>query len=259
MAFLDPVFNPVFMPLVNQAGPFWTIVILSLVVSLVSTVAYKYLTDQKLLKEIRDRQKEYQKKLKELRSNPEELKKVQSEYFQNSGETMKQSFGQSLKPMMITLIPLLLIFGWMSGHLAYEPIYPGESYSVAAVLKSESLLNETKLILDAGTEIVGIPVLIPGEKTVTWSLKSQEGEHNLTVKAGATEQTKTVLITQKLEYAEPVSAFQHSDIEQIKINYRKLQPLGSFELFGWYPGWLGLYFIFSLIFSMGLRKVLKVY
>lgn len=259
MAFLDSVFNPLFLPLIDRFGPFWAIVILSLVVSLISTVAYKYLTDQKVLKEIREKQKEYQKKLKDLRSNPEELKKVQSEYFRNSGDTMKQSFSQSIKPMMITLIPLLLIFGWMSGHLAYEPIYPGESYSLTAILKNEGLLNETKLIPDIGTEIVGVPVQIPAEKSVTWPLKSQEGSHNLSIKSGLTEQIKTVLITKSLEYAEPISSFQHSDIEQLRINYRKLRPLGDFQIFTWYPGWLGLYFIFSLIFSMGLRKVLKVY
>jgi uncharacterized membrane protein (DUF106 family) len=36
-------------------------------------------------------------------------------------------------------------------------------------------------------------------------------------------------------------------------------PLGAFSLLGWHPGWLGTYIILSLIISLLLRKVMKVY
>ena len=50
------------------------------------------------------------------------------------------------------------------------------------------------------------------------------------------------------------------DIKKIEIGYNKLKPLGQkFSLFGWQPGWLGIYIILSIISSMALRKVLNIY
>jgi len=169
-------------------------------------------------------------------------------------EYMKSSF----KPTLITMIPILLIFGWMAGHLSFEPIYPGETYSVSADFLEE-IKGEAELIADEGTELIDLAKqdIIGGK--ATWKIKSSEGEHYLTVKVGKDEQSKKVLITKELRTEEAVSIFQHSDIKQITINYNKLRPLGTFEIFGWQPGWLGLYIIFSLIFSMVLRKLLKIY
>jgi uncharacterized membrane protein (DUF106 family) len=31
------------------------------------------------------------------------------------------------------------------------------------------------------------------------------------------------------------------------------------NLFGWEVGWLGTYIVFSIVFSMGLRKILKLH
>ena len=253
MAFLDPVFDPILQPLINLS-PFWAIVILAVIVSLLITLVYKVATDQNKMKDMKGKQKDYQKQMKELRSNPEEMMKVQKEAMKLNMEYMKSSF----KPTLITMIPILLIFGWMAGHLSFEPIYPGETYSVSADFLEE-IKGEAELIADEGTELIDLAKqdIIGGK--ATWKIKSSEGEHYLTVKVGKDEQSKKVLITKELRTEEAVSIFQHSDIKQITINYNKLRPLGTFEIFGWQPGWLGLYIIFSLIFSMVLRKLLKIY
>lgn len=269
MAFLDAIFNPIFMPLVNW-DPFLAIVILSLIVSLISTLAYKYLTDQTVLKEIREKQKDYQKKLKDLRSNPEELKKVQSEFTQMSMGTMKQSFGQSLKPMMITMIPLLLIFGWMAGHLAYEPIGPQETYSLTAFFKS-GVVGEASLVIDDGTKLLSPEKQNISAGAVNWKLKSPEGKHEFVIKYDVFENTKSLIISQKQDYLEPITTYTKSDIEKSIVEHQPLKPVEKFlekfetyaefkiPIFNWRPEWLGLYFIFSLIFSMSLRKIFKVY
>jgi len=59
------------------------------------------------------------------------------------------------------------------------------------------------------------------------------------------------------KYEPALTAYQHSDIQNIKINYNKLVilPIG----FRNWLGWLGLYIILSIIFSLGLRKLMKVY
>tara|TARA_Y100000310_G_C20602658_1_gene773863 strand:- start:629 stop:1390 length:762 start_codon:yes stop_codon:yes gene_type:complete len=253
LAFLDPIFNPVLLPLINF-NPFWGIVILSFIISLLIVIIYKMVTDQNEMKRLKDEQKEYQKKLKALKSNPEEMMKVQKEAMKKNMDYMKHSF----KPTLITFIPIILIFGWMNAHLVYEPIYPGETFSVTAMFE-EGFTGEAELEGDEEIELISEVKQEIKENQATWNLKSSKGEHFLTVKVGSDEQNKKVLITKDLVYEEPITSYQHSDIEQIKINYNKLKPAGNFSLFGWKPGWLGWYIIFSIVFSMGLRKLLKIY
>lgn len=252
MAFLDSIFNPVLLPLMNKS-PFLGILIISFILSVMVVLIYKYFTNQVEMKRIKEQQKEYQQKFKELKDKPDEAMKLQKEAMGKNFEYMKHT----LKATLITMLPIILVFGWMNAHLAFEPIYPGETYSITAQLK-EGVAGEAELIVDEGTELVS-PARQPINSGVSWNLKSGEGEHLLTVKAGSAEQSKKILVTKELVSEPIVSFYKHSDIEQIKINYNKLHPLGGFEFFGWQPGWLGLYIFFSIIFSIGLRKVLKVY
>lgn len=250
--FLNPVLNPLL-----KLGPLWAILILSLVISLVITVVYKYLTDQKRMKELKDEQKELQNQMKSLKDSPQEIIKLQKEAMKKNWEYMRSSF----KPTLVTMIPIIIIFGWMTAHLSYEPIYPGETYSLTAIFDKEAT-GQATLTVDNVTKILSEEKQEVKPET-TWKIKSAgEGYHLLELKYGDQSYPKKVLITTDLTKSdeEPVTLIQHSDLKQMKINYAKLKPLGiTFNLFGWYPGWLAIYLFLSLLFSMGLRKVLKVY
>ncbi len=255
-SFLDYVFGPLL-----QLGPFWAIFILALFVSLLITLVYKYMTNQQLMKEMKDKQKEAQNKIKELKDKPEEMMRMQKEMMKQNFEYMKHSF----KSTFITMIPVLLIFGWMAAQFSYEPIYPGETFSITAEFLEE-VKGEAELVadLDQGTELISSAKQEIKEGKANWQLKSTEGEHQLKVKAvssetGGQEQSKKVLITKELKTEPALDTYLNSEIKSIKIDYKPLKPLGGFEIFGWKPGWLGIYIILSLIFSLGLRKVLKVY
>lgn len=256
MAFLDPVFNPVLQPLLDFDS-FLAILLLSLVISLLITLVYKYLTNQAEMKRLKEQQKEFQNRMKGLRSNPEEMMKIQKEAMKVNMEYMKHS----LKPTLVTMLPIILIFGWMNAHLAYEPIQPGSNYDITLLLE-EGFTGDVELQPDAGTEIISQPQQVNTERM--WRLKSSAGEHFLIFKTGKETQTKKVLITKTSDYAEPITIYENSAIKQIKINYNKLRPLNELarmelSLFGWQPGWLGIYIILSIIFSLGLRKALKLY
>ncbi|PIN73426.1 hypothetical protein COV20_04320 [Candidatus Woesearchaeota archaeon CG10_big_fil_rev_8_21_14_0_10_45_16] len=256
MAFLEPVLGPVLRPLIDLS-PFLAIVIISLAYALYATFVYKKMTDQPKLKEIKSKQKEFQRRMKELRSNPEEMMKVQKEAMSvNKDYMMNASFKP--KVMLATMLPALLIFGWMAGSLAYEPIYPGEVYTITASF-SEGVTGDAMLAVDEGTELLSDATQsITG--ALTWRLKSTEGSHTVVVEAAEEQQSKNVLITKDLRYEEPVAQYEKgSAISNIQINYNKLKPLGTTSIFGWQPGWLGIYVIASLVFSLILRKLMKVY
>jgi len=253
MVFLDPVLNPVLQPLLTKS-PLLVILLISFVISLITTLVYKFATNQTEMKRLKEQQKDFQKRLKELRHNPEEMMKVQKEAMKSNMDYMKHS----LKSTLITMLPIILIFSWMTGHLVYEPIYPGETFSVTASF-AKGVNGNAELIPDQGTELSSDAKQQISNGEITWRLKSTEGEHTLTVKNGETQQQSKVLITEELKYDNPITMYQHSDIEKITVNYGKLQPLGDLSLFGWYPGWLAIYFLSSIAFTLGLRKLLKVY
>ena len=253
MAFLDPVFSPVLLPLINMS-PFFGILILAFVVTLLMTLAYKYLTNQAEMKRLKEKQKEFQKQMKELRDNPTEMMKVQKEAMSANMEYMKHSF----KVTLITMIPILLIFGWMNAHLAYEPIYPGERFGITASF-AEGVTGDAEMVVDEGTELFS-DAIQSINSAVIWNMKSTEGEHVVTIKTKNDQQSRTVLITKELNVADLLVVFEKSDVRQIAIQYNKLRPLGAgFSLFGWEPGWLAWYIVFSLVFSLGMRKVFNVY
>ncbi|MFH1682946.1 MAG: EMC3/TMCO1 family protein [Candidatus Woesearchaeota archaeon] len=253
MAFSD-FLNPIMGPLL-KLGPFWAILIISLVVSALITLVYKLVTNQKLMKELKEEQKEYQKKLRSLRDNPAEMMKVQKEAMKKNMAYMKHSF----KPTLITMLPIILIFGWMSAHLSFEPIYPGETYSITADFQ-KGISGEIELFPDEDTQLLS-EAKQQINSGVTWQLKSKtEGAHILEFNYDNQSYTKKVLITKELAYEEPITVFQHSDLTVIRTEHSKLRPLGqTFSIFGWQPGWLGIYIILSLIFSLSLRKIFKIY
>tara|TARA_B100000315_G_C14422133_1_gene516068 strand:- start:607 stop:936 length:330 start_codon:yes stop_codon:yes gene_type:complete len=75
------------------------------------TLVTKYFTNQTRMKELKGIQKAAQKRMKEFKDNIEEQKKIQKEIMEGSMELMKHSF----KPLIITFIPLILVFWWIRG------------------------------------------------------------------------------------------------------------------------------------------------
>ena len=90
-----------------QSSPKISIVIIGLLITLFSTLVTKWVTNQERMKELKDKQKENQKLMKEHKGNTAKMMEIQKEMMGHSMEMMKQSF----KPMIFTMIPIILIFG----------------------------------------------------------------------------------------------------------------------------------------------------
>jgi uncharacterized membrane protein (DUF106 family) len=88
-----------------QAQPLLSVIIFSLAITSLLTFVYRKLTDQKRMKEIKDKQKELQAKLKG-EQDKEKIMEANKEMMSLSSEMLKMSF----KPMLITFLPLIIIF-----------------------------------------------------------------------------------------------------------------------------------------------------
>tara|TARA_Y100000310_G_scaffold19285_1_gene18884 strand:+ start:1725 stop:2168 length:444 start_codon:yes stop_codon:yes gene_type:complete len=106
-SFLDPVLGPV----MSISSP-WNLVLISFILTAIITLAYKFLTDQKLMKEIKQEMKDLQKRMKEVKDNPTEAMVVQKQIME---KTIKQ-MTQSIKPTLVTFVPIIFIFTWLRGY-----------------------------------------------------------------------------------------------------------------------------------------------
>ena len=95
--------------------PIYSLIGISAIVTLISTLAQKFLTDQKVLKHLKERQKEIQKELKGCKDE-HLLKELNSELMGITGTMFKAS----MKPMAATIIPFILLFIWLKG--IYTPL-----------------------------------------------------------------------------------------------------------------------------------------
>lgn len=230
----------------------YSVLIISFVVSLFINIVYKFMTDQKRLKEIREEIKLHQKRMKELRDDPKKLMEVQKDAM----KIQMEMFTQTMRSTFITIIPLLLLFAWMNAHFAYAPIKPGQDFTTTMLFK-EDTSGSPEIIVPEGIKITGSAVVdINDNHEAVWNLKGEEGEYLLQYKFEALSFDKEVLITQNSDYKAPVKNINQNDVEQISISHDKniLLNIRNFKI-----GWLGTYIIFSLIFSMVLRKIMGLY
>ena len=86
----------------------WGMLILVFLISLIMTLIQKYLTDQKALKEMKERQKALQEEMKKHKGHPEKLMEMQKEMFKFMPRMMKLS----MRGVVYTAIPLILLFRW---------------------------------------------------------------------------------------------------------------------------------------------------
>ncbi len=238
------------MPLV-KISPFWAIVIISFAISLITTLAFMLFTDQKMMKQLKSEIKELQKQMKLFKNNQKKLMELQKQSMEKNMKYMKHS----MKVTLFTLLPLILIFGWLNTHLAYEPIRPNETFTITIVFDKNAvgtaqivMLDDMSLLDNNATKTIA--------NEVNWTLKGSLGSHLIEWRAAGKTYSKEVLISDKQEYAAPIKEINDNNVKFIRIDYKKKIV---FDFLGLKFGWLGTYIIFSLIFSSLLKKILNVH
>ena len=94
-----------------QTYPKPSIIVIALLVALFISVINYFILDKDRMREIKKRQKELQEEMKLHKENPEKFKALYKEMMSHSMESMKHSF----KPMIITTIPILIVFTFIRG------------------------------------------------------------------------------------------------------------------------------------------------
>ncbi|MEM2131401.1 MAG: EMC3/TMCO1 family protein [Candidatus Woesearchaeota archaeon] len=257
--------------------PALSLLIISFILSLLITLVNKFFTDQKLMKSIREEQLKLQKEIKNISNNPKRLSKVNSRLMELNLKYMNES----MKATLFTLIPFWLVFGWLNTHMGYYPITPNTDFSLTAVFSDDFLKNKSALS-DNNYVLLKLPENLKFtdkesekkelQKTLSWKLNGLEGLHKIELIFNNKTFEKEILISNSREYLPVEKSFKKcflwscssEGLELIKIEQEKIIPFKDIPLINLIPwingfGWFGVYILFSIIFSIFLRKIFQVY
>ena len=261
-------------------GPFLTFLIISFIASLLITLSYKWLTNQTLMKQLKDDIKKHQEEMRKTKDT-QKLLDIQKKAMDVNMKYMMQSF----KPTFITFIPIILLFWWMGGNVASAQILPNEEFSIDVGFSKglSGYVNVSAeqeiVILSEMPQQINQSFIAKGKTnipTAVFRFKGDAGDYTLRFDFEKRSYEKKVIISNNWDYAMPelkkggsIVDFlslrkeqalpKEGPVEYIKINNRPVHPQGeSFSILGWKPGWIATYIIFSLLFSLVLRKVLDL-
>jgi len=121
-----------------QNNPRTAIIILSLIVTLFITIVNFFMVDKKRMKEIREKQKALRVEIKKYKDNPAKMMELNKQMMEDLPEQLRHSF----KPMLVTIIPLLILFGWLKATFSITSIagtwfwwYIGASITFSMILR----------------------------------------------------------------------------------------------------------------------------
>ena len=112
-AILDPTFGN----LLNW-NPTIGMIIIVLILSIVTTLMQKYLTDQETIKELKKDQKEIQKEMKKYRDHPDKL----LEFNKKQMEIMPKLMELTMRPAMYTILFFVLFFRWFGDYFTNSEV-----------------------------------------------------------------------------------------------------------------------------------------
>lgn len=171
-------------------------------------------------------------------------------------ETNMKYMMQSFRSTIFTILPVIIIFGWMNANFAFEAINPGENFEIVLNFEKDSQ-GEISVEVPAGITVVEDSIQEAAEK-VSFIFKGKNGDYieDNSLKFDYNDRVffKEVIITEGSKYAKKLEMIKGSNLKSIDMQYNKKVIL---PILNW--GWLGTYIIFSIVCSMAVRKILKVY
>lgn len=254
MSILDPLLRPLL-----SFNPFLAILLVSLVLSILITLIYKLATDQEVMKTLKQDIKAAQQEIKKFKKDPQKMLKIQEQAMQKNMKYMMHS----MKPTLFTMIPIILIFGWLNANFSYEPIMPGDEFETILEFNN-NVYGNVELIMSVNNEKLEFletsKIKEIRAKEMSFKFRAIEnGVYNLVYSVNNESDYNVQVVISENSYGKPIyrrGDLKGQEIRQITVGYPKkiVADLGFMRL-----GWLGTYIILSILFSILLRKILKLH
>ena len=99
-------------------NPTYGMILITAMVTLITTLLQKYLTDQDMLKQIKEEQKLVQQEMKLAKENPDKS----MELSKKSMELTMKAMPITMRPVMITIIPFVLLLRWFGDYFSQHVV-----------------------------------------------------------------------------------------------------------------------------------------
>ncbi|ADZ09051.1 protein of unknown function DUF106 transmembrane [Methanobacterium lacus] len=177
---LNPILNPIFNPLLHLVSvpnnPYFGAIIgvflIATFVAFVITVANKLLVDQDRLQFLQGEMKGFQSEMMKAQKSGDpkamaEMQKKQAKFMDLQKEMMFNSF----KPMIVTFVPIILIFYWMAGNPLINHLYlnlPSFAYYVLLVPIFHTFYHQSAGVPVMAVEWLGWYILCSFSMSFVW-------------------------------------------------------------------------------------------
>lgn len=230
-------------------------------------VMYKYTSNQKAIRRIRDRVKANLLAMRLYKDSLQVTLSAQKELF-TAGVALLVN---SLVPLAVMLVPMIMILAQLQSWYGYEPLAPGAEAVVTVQLDSSESLSSVKISSISGAHIVTGPVRIQSLAQAAWVIQADKaGGGKITFEVNEEEFEKSLAIGQG-QYAQ-ISPFRPGPIITDVLLYPAERPFKSgssvqsvtvdYPQREWKVGitnsWLVDFFIMSCALALLLKNAMKV-
>ncbi len=264
---LTPIFDLVCWPFL-ALPPIWAMTAISLVSGIVMVWIFGKVSDQKTIKQVRERIRGNLIGVRLFQSDIGVVLQLQRRIFGDTFSYMRYA----LVPMVVLLVPVVLIMTQLNLRFAARPLEPGESALIKAYVRDAGVLDgEVGLEVPDGMTVETAAVRIPSAREVAWRVRVETGGgHRMRVRVGgrvletqliagdqwgAVPQRRTGrgMWDTLLYPGQPPIPSDHP-VEAVDIIYPPLE-LG---VLGWSLNWLVAFFVLSLAFGFAFKGALGV-
>jgi len=260
------VFDVLFRPF--SGGPGWlSLMVFSALASVFGLLVYKYTSNQRAIRVVKDRIKAEMLAIKLFKDDPAAM-------FRSFGGVLVSSarlFRHSLVPLAVMIVPFILVMAQLASRYQWRPLEVGDEAVVTAHLSPDLDLTTSSVSLAVGDGFnVETPTLrVPSEHRVAWRVRAVEkGVHELRIAAPGGTATKALTVGGGYQRVSPVRPGASLWDQML---YPSESPLASGSMIrsiavsypdrdGWFAGstvwlvWLiGLSFVLAYVFKPILR------
>jgi len=250
MHVITKMFDAFYTPF-RSVHPFWGLLVMSAVTGFVMLFIFKYTTNQKQMKIVKDRIKMH---FIELRLYQDDMGVV----WKTQGRILKQNL-QYVRLVFIAaivvIIPVVFILMDMDYRFGHRPLEVGEAAIVKVNLAGRGGLPDVDLIAPEGVVVETPRLRIPVEREVNWRVHgTQPGQFDLGIRVDGQQFTKKLAVGKAFPSLSESSPPKDSMVESIEIVY----PTQQFRFDSWIGHWLTLFCVFSLAVGFGLKGVFNI-
>ncbi|MCD6392942.1 MAG: hypothetical protein J7M40_05495 [Planctomycetes bacterium] len=267
---INAIFTAVFGWMVGPVMrlPGWlSCAVLAGIAALLILIIYKYTSNQKAIRRIRNRIKANLLAMRLYKDSLQVTLAVQWELFKAGVALLLNS----LVPLAVMLMPMMMILAQLQSWYGYEPLAPGAEAVVTVQLDSSESLSSVKISSISGAHIVTGPVRIQSLAQAAWVIQADEaGDGKITLKVNEEEFEKSLAIG-KAQYMQISSLRPGPKITDVLL-YPAERPFKTdsavksvavgYPQRTWRTGitnsWLVDFFIMSCALALLLKNVIKV-